>query len=417
MANQEHVNLLKQGVAQWNTWRKQQQIQLDPSDAGLLGAILSRADLRDATLSGDDLSGADLSFADLSRANLRDANLRDAILSDADLRDAILSHADMSRCILRHADMSRATLSRADLSRADLGGSILIDAELSGAILSGVILIDADLSRANLIDANLGGANLSGTNLSGADLSRAILSRAILSEAILIDADLSRVRVSQTIFATINLRTTKGLAEIQHYGPSSVTLNTIQLPSDGSALHFLRGVGLPDEWIDFWRATIMHPVQYHSCFISYSNKDDALARRLHADLQVRGVRCWFAPEDMRIGDKIRVRVDEAIHLQEKLLLLLSEHALASAWVEDEVEAALEKEQLQEREVLFPIRLDDAVMHTSQAWAAKLRRTRHIGDFTHWADPQAYEHAFERLLQDLKVEYNTKEGKDGESRTS
>jgi len=66
-----------------------------------------------------------------------------------------------------------------------------------------------------------------------------------------------------------------------------------------------------------------------------------------------------------------------------------------------VEAALEKEQRQQREVLFPVRLDDAVMQTSQAWAAKFRRTRHIGDFTNWTDPQAYQIALDRLLRDLK----------------
>ncbi len=83
--------------------------------------------------------------------------------------------------------------------------------------------------------------------------------------------------------------------------------------------------------------------------------------------------------------------------------MLSEHALASTWVEDEVEAALEKERREQREVLFPIRLDESVMHTSQSWAATLRRTRHIGDFTRWTDPQAYQQAFERLLRDLKTE--------------
>ena len=146
---------------------------------------------------------------------------------------------------------------------------------------------------------------------------------------------------------------------------------------------------------------MMHPIQYHSVFISYSSKDEMLAYRLHADLQARGVRCWFAPEDMKIGDKIRQRIDEAIHLQDKLLLLLSEHALASDWVEAEVEAALDKEQHQGREVLFPIRLDGCVIQTSQAWAKHLRRTRHIGDFTTWTDPQIYQSAFERLLRDLK----------------
>jgi hypothetical protein len=146
---------------------------------------------------------------------------------------------------------------------------------------------------------------------------------------------------------------------------------------------------------------MMHSIHYYSCFISYSSQDDILARRLHADLQDHGVRCWFACEDMKIGDKIRARIDEAIHLQDKLLLLLSKHSIASAWVEDEVEAAIEKEYQQNREVLFPVRLDESVMQTTQAWAAKLRRTRHIGDFTNWKDLQAYQNAFDRLLRDLK----------------
>jgi hypothetical protein len=113
------------------------------------------------------------------------------------------------------------------------------------------------------------------------------------------------------------------------------------------------------------------------------------------------VRCWIAQEDLKTGDKIRARIDEAIHLQEKLLLLLSEHSIASTWVENEVEAALEREDRQQREVLFPVRLDEAVIQTSRAWAATLRRTRHIGDFTCWTDPQAYQQAFTRLLRDLK----------------
>jgi len=143
-------------------------------------------------------------------------------------------------------------------------------------------------------------------------------------------------------------------------------------------------------------------VQYHSCFISYSSKDEMLARRLHDDLQEQGVRCWFAPEDLKIGEEFRPRIDEAIDTQDKLLLLLSEHSIASTWVKAEVEAALEKEDHQKRGVLFPIRLDDSVMQTTQAWAALLRRTRHIGDFTHWTDSQAYQQAFDRLLRDLKA---------------
>jgi hypothetical protein len=140
---------------------------------------------------------------------------------------------------------------------------------------------------------------------------------------------------------------------------------------------------------------------YHSCFLSYAHQDEPFAQRLHADLQVQGVHCWFAPHDMKIGAKIRPTIDQAINRQEKLLLLLSVNALESAWIEDEVEAALEHERREQREMLFPIRLDESVIQTSQAWAAKLRRTCNIGDFTNWIEPQAYEQAFERLLRDLK----------------
>jgi len=61
-----------------------------------------------------------------------------------------------------------------------------------------------------------------------------------------------------------------------------------------------------------------------------------------------------------------------------------------------------KEHKQNKLVLFPIRLDDAVMETDRAWAASLRRTRHIGDFRAWKDHDPYQKSFDRLLRDLKA---------------
>ena len=106
---------------------------------------------------------------------------------------------------------------------------------------------------------------------------------------------------------------------------------------------------------------------------------------------------------MKIGDKIRDRIDQSIRVHDKLLLVLSENSINSEWVEDEVESAYEQEQSRGTTVLFPIRLDDTVMDTKKAWAAKLRRSRHIGDFTNWKDHDSYQKAFDRLLRDLKSE--------------
>ncbi len=143
------------------------------------------------------------------------------------------------------------------------------------------------------------------------------------------------------------------------------------------------GAGVPEDFIRYMKSLAGNPIEFYSCFISYSSQDDDFARRLHADLQQNKVRCWFAPEDLKIGEKFRTRIAESIRVYDKLMVILTEHSLASPWVEEEVEAALEKERKQRGKlVLFPIRLDDAVMNTDQAWAASLRRTRHIGDFRH-----------------------------------
>ena len=63
---------------------------------------------------------------------------------------------------------------------------------------------------------------------------------------------------------------------------------------------------------------------------------------------------------------------------------------------------MDEERERKRPLLFPIRLDDAVLETKEAWARLLRGQRHIGDFTRWKEHDAYSKGFERLLRDLKV---------------
>jgi hypothetical protein len=142
--------------------------------------------------------------------------------------------------------------------------------------------------------------------------------------------------------------------------------------------------------------------QHYSCFISYSSKDEEFAQRLYSDLQRRHVSCWFAPHDMTIGGKVLDGIGGAIRRHDKVLLILSEHAIKSGWVEDEVNAAFEEERKRRGTVLFPIRLDDAVLEAKEAWAEKIGRDRHIGDFRNWRNEHAYNKGLERILRDLRI---------------
>ena len=404
MANEEHLSILKQGVGAWNSWRRgNPDIQPDLSEANLI-----EANLRGANLRGANLSGANLIKAYLQGANLRGANLSLADLSGADLSKADLSGADLSAAYLSGANLSAAYLRGTDLNRANLSGADLSAAHLIRANLRGAKLIRANLNRADLSAAYLRGADLSaaylrGADLRGADLIRANLGGANLIEANLRGANLRDATAGWTIFGNVDLSVAKGLDAVQHHGPSTIGIDTIYRSKGNIPEAFLRGAGVPDSFIEYIASLVGRPIQFYSCFISYSSKDQDAADRLHADLQSKGIRCWFAPEDMKIGDRIRQRIDEAIRLYDKLMLILSEHSIDSDWVEKEVETAFEEERRRKRTVLFPIRLDETVMETDQAWAADIRRTRHIGDFRRWKDHDAYQEAFARLVRDLERE--------------
>jgi hypothetical protein len=344
MAKQEQLDILKQGVEAWNQWRKEH-ADIQP-------------DLREAELSGDHLNGVDLSGANLSRVNLSRTNLR-----------AIR--------IRRGANLSRTDLSRAILSEAILSGANLYGANLNGANLSW-----ADLSWADLNVADLFGADLSGANLNGADLSGA--------------------HTWRTNFADVNLSTVKGLETVFHEGPSTIGIDTIYHSQGKIPEAFLREAGVPDSFIEYMRSLVGKPIDYYSCFISYSSKDDAFARRLCADLRSNHVRCWFAPEDLKWGERIRAGIDEAIRVHDKLLLILSKSSVASGWVEREVKTALARERKEKRTVLFPVRVDRAVFESPFDWATEIRRERNIGDFTCWKDHDEYQKSFARLLHDLQA---------------
>jgi len=89
MADQQHLDQLKQGVETWNQWRKEHQdIRPDLSEANL-----ERTDLRYVHLEGANLRRAHLEEADLLGAHLEEADLLGAHLEGANLRLAFFDGA------------------------------------------------------------------------------------------------------------------------------------------------------------------------------------------------------------------------------------------------------------------------------------------------------------------------------------
>ena len=245
-------------------------------------------------------------------------------------------------------------------------------------------------------------------NLGDADLSGAYLSNAYLSGA---NFNLGSCR--GTLFANVDLSEAQGLESINHSGPSTVGIDTL-LRSQGKIPEgFLRGCGVPDALIVQQRALVgaMEPIQFYSCFISYSTKNQDFAERLHSKMRDMGLRVWFAPEDVQGGKKLHEQIDEAIRVYDKLLLVLSPESMNSEWVRTEIRKARKAEIKEGKRKLFPIRLVD--FNKIREWecfdadsgkdlGVEIREF-FIPDFSNWKGHDSFEAAFARLLKDLKAE--------------
>jgi hypothetical protein len=359
--------------------------------------------------SGDDLShcildGVDFSYRSLDRVSFANASLRRAIFTSARLRFADFSNAMLDDAVFNDANISHATFERASCVRATFERANAEQASFYQTRLEAAVLEGADFLDSYMVGTYLTGAVLKGARLWGAIFSPWDVGNADFSGAMFGGTHFGYSFAPNGDFTL--MYGAVGLDQTEHHGPSDVSMLAL-FNARNVDERFLRSIGVPDGLLSLRRSVQSGATSMtlYSCFLSHSTSDHNFCSRLYSDLRRVDIHCWYAPEDLKIGEKFRARIEDSINRHDKVLLVLSEHSINSPWVESEVEAALEKERLTGATVLFPLRLDNAVMKTAQAWAAEIRRTRHIGDFSDWQDEQSYRRALDRLYRDLSPPRN------------
>jgi uncharacterized protein YjbI with pentapeptide repeats len=350
MPNQEQLAILRQGVDVWNTWRAN-------------NATIN-VDLSEATL-----EGINLAHVHLWAANLRGTKLSNAICSGANL---ILTN----------------------LSQADLQGTNLLEANL----------IEADLNEANLRWADLRVADLRGVHIHGSNFSKA--------------------EIGGTVFGNLDLSNAKGLDDVVHRNPSNISIDVFAKSKGKISKGFLRGCGLSDweiesvklynpdlsseDFIDIQNRIFdlrnRQAIQISPLFISYSHSDGAFVDKLETHLNKKGVRFWRDVHDMKSG-RMETQVDRAIRQNPTVLLILSEHALQSDWVEHEVRTARGLEKEMGRDVLCPVALDAS--WKDSPWPRRVMEQvmeYNILDFSAWEDDGKFGNTFNKLIDGLQLFY-------------
>lgn len=407
MANMEHVQLVKRGrdaVARWREENPNQMLDLN-------AAYLSYARMPQVNL-----SGADLRDSDLMGAMLPKANLTGCYLNPSHLYHANLTQANLSGALLNGANLRGANLTGADLSNADLDRAVLSDANLTGANLAGANLGRTILTGANLTDANLAGADLSRaaiaqTILVNADCQGADFYTAVFHNPVLTGANFAGSMMGYSVFQDCDVSGVQGLDQVRHDAPSTVGIDTLYHSGGNVNEGFLVGAGVPQAMIEFQGSLPGVEGSQESCFISCAVADLAFAQALQRDLRAQGIRCWLFPDNARgnaLVDRLSTsdqeEVERWVRDYDKLVVVCSQAALDSETVRNDITGAKDRQQSEDRWLLFLAAPDDTVAQPKGRGLARDLGLGHVVfDLRGWdSDAESYRVEVGRLAEGLKL---------------
>lgn len=95
-----------------------------------------------------------------------------------------------------------------------------------------------------------------------------------------------------------------------------------------------------------------------SVFISYSSKDVEFVNKLSAELVKKRVPIWLDQWEMRPGDSLIDKIQNAISESSFLLVILSKNSVESEWCKKELNSGLMRELEEKKVVVIPVLIDE-----------------------------------------------------------
>lgn len=98
--------------------------------------------------------------------------------------------------------------------------------------------------------------------------------------------------------------------------------------------------------------------QVGKVFVSHASADKPFVDRLVADLAARSIPVWYDKLDLRIGESVPAAINAGLSNSKYFAIVLSKASVASAWVREELNAALMTQVAKGGTFILPLLLED-----------------------------------------------------------
>ncbi len=126
-------------------------------------------------------------------------------------------------------------------------------------------------------------------------------------------------------------------------------------------------------------------------FISYSSKDRSFANKVAKNLMDSGVEIWIDTIEIKVGESIVLKINDALEDNDYLALILSPNSVNSKWVKKELSSALMKHLHDMSIIILPILYKDCKIPGI------------INDLKYADFRESYDVGFEELLASLGLD--------------
>jgi uncharacterized protein YjbI with pentapeptide repeats len=356
--------------------------RLKSSEKELLGR-----DLRGRSFAGHDCRNADFTGSNLAGTDFTGANCQGARFTECTLDSACFQKANLSSCAFIGDDIYGVDFREANLSNA----------KFIRVFGKGISASSAKLRGAQIYNSYFVECYFTGCTFTEAELASAVFHRSSFDLADFEDASLW-----ETGFLESRLVSCTGLDKLRNVRDVSLDPATLFAPGATLPRLFLLGAGIPSILVDYLPSMIGKPIQFESCFISYSTGDVEFCRRLRFEMLERGISAWLFDEDAQWGKSMWGEIDKSIRVHDRVVVVCSERSLKSAPVLREIERALRREDAEGKDILFPIRIDDYIFTKWRHPRKDDVTSKIVGDFTGWKDPMKMRTTLGRFMEGLKI---------------
>ena len=170
---------------------------------------------------------------------------------------------------------------------------------------------------------------------------------------------------------------------------------------------FLAGAGMPGSVLALQDAITAAPPYLSECYIACRDGDEEFARKLSSDLSAQGVVAWVFSQRVRgnplvsrLSSSDQEEIERWLRNYDKLIVVASARALDTEAILNDITAARNKQQSEDRWLLYFVAPDDGLMRPGGRAARNMAAENVIFDLRS-GDAATYEVELAKLAEALK----------------